>query len=70
MMSVKEYAQDINKTIEEVLAKCKELNIDVNSTEDILEEDHVIDLDNAFNNMFTEEKEEGTEDIIDDEKIE
>ena len=42
MMTVLEYALDIKKTVEEVLAKCKELNIDVSREEDILEEEHII----------------------------
>jgi translation initiation factor IF-2 len=55
MMSVKEYALDINRTIEEVLDKCKELNIKVITDEEMLTEENVIDLDNAFDKMIEEE---------------
>ena len=34
MMSVLEYAQDVNKTVEEILKKCKELGIDANDEEE------------------------------------
>jgi translation initiation factor IF-2 len=67
MMSVLNYATDINKTVEEVLAKCKKLNINVLSEDDVLDEEHVIDLDNAFGNESLDETEEP---IIDDEEIE
>jgi len=48
MMSVEEYALDINKSIDEVLKKCKEIGIKVNNGDDTLSEDEVIDLDNVF----------------------
>ena len=34
MMSVLEYAQDVNKTVSEILNLCRKLNISVNSEED------------------------------------
>ena len=46
MMSVYEYASDINRTVEYVLKKCKELNINVSNEDDLLEEDDIIILDN------------------------
>ena len=48
MMSVKEYALDINKTIEEVIKKANELGYVVNNEEDILSEDAIIDLDTVL----------------------
>ncbi len=66
MMTVLEYALDIKKTVEEVLSKCKELNINVQQESDLLEEDNIIDLDNVFANEKSDEENE----IIDDEEIE
>jgi translation initiation factor IF-2 len=48
MMSVLEYALDINKTAEEVLSECKKLGIDVKRKEDILDDESIIMLDNVF----------------------
>ncbi len=48
MMSVKEYAQDINMDVEIVLKKAKELGFNVNTEDDILNENEVIDLDNVL----------------------
>lgn len=53
MMSVLEYAQDVNRTIETILSKCKELDIDVSSEEDLLDEDAIVLLDN---NLETDEE--------------
>ena len=47
MMSVGEYALDINRTVSEVLRKCDELGISANSSSDMLEEDDIVLLDNA-----------------------
>lgn len=47
MMSVLEYANDINKTVAEVLKKCEELGINVKNQDDMLEEEDIITLDNA-----------------------
>ena len=57
MMSVLEYAEDINKTVEEVLNKCKELSIDARVEDDMLSDEDITTLDNYFAN---------TEDVIDD----
>lgn len=59
MMSVQEYAEDINTAVEAVLNKCKELNIPVSSSEDILDEDAIIILDNSMDD----------EDLIEEEKV-
>lgn len=46
-MSVLEYANDINKTVSEVLKKCEELDILVTNEDDLLSEDDIVLLDNA-----------------------
>ena len=53
MMSVLEYAEDVNRTVETILDKCKELNIDVHSEDDLLDEDAIVLLDN---NLETDEE--------------
>lgn len=50
MMSVLEYALDMNKTKEEVLQMCKKLGINVNNEDDMLDDDAIVELDNAFQN--------------------
>ena len=39
MMSVLEYAQDVNKTLKEILDLCKKLNISVSNEDDMLDEE-------------------------------
>ncbi len=48
MMSVFEYAEDIKKSVDEVLKKCDSLDILVNGENDLLDEDAIVMLDNAF----------------------
>ena len=56
MMSVKEYSEDINQSIEVIIKKAKELGYDVNNEDDILSEDAVIDLDTALTMNVQEEE--------------
>ena len=48
MMSVLEYAEDVNKTVSEILNLCKNLNIPVLGEDDMLDEDAITELDNAI----------------------
>ena len=48
MMSVKDYALDVNKDSSYILKICKSLNINVNSEDDLLSEDDIIMLDNSL----------------------
>ena len=48
MMSVLEYAQDVNKTVSEILNLCKKLNIPVLGEDDYLDEDAITELDNTI----------------------
>ncbi|HPF83437.1 MAG TPA: translation initiation factor IF-2 [Bacilli bacterium] len=63
-MSVKEYALDVNKTVEEIFKLCKKLNIDVVLEDDLLDEDAIVELDNSLSNDIDNE-----EDIVEDETI-
>mgnify|MGYP005795851349 CR=1 FL=1 len=58
MMSVKEYALDVNKTVEEILNKCQELGLDVRMPDDMLDEEMIIELDNATFDIEEENFEE------------
>ena len=48
MMSVLEYAQDVNKTINEILNLCKRLSIPALTEDDYLDEDAITELDNLI----------------------
>ncbi|MDD2391850.1 MAG: translation initiation factor IF-2 [Bacilli bacterium] len=65
-MSVLEYAQDINKKAAEVLKKCEQLGYSV-SLEDMLDEEQIIELDNAFAN--DDDEIEDIEVVVDNKKI-
>ena len=70
MMSVEEYALDVNKSVEEILKKCLELNIDVKEKDDLLDYDAIDELDRILNDIDEEEViEEIVEDIAYKEKI-
>ena len=47
MMSVKEYALDVGRSVKVILDKCNTLGFSASNEDDILSEDEVIDLDNA-----------------------
>lgn len=68
MMSVFEYAMDVNKTVEEILLKCKELNIDVSNEDDELDEYAITELDNVIGQDNDSDLDEELE--IEDEMIE
>ena len=64
MMSVLEYANDVNRTVAEILKKCEELDINVFSEDDLLSEDDIVILDNAEFDM-----DERVEEIIENKNI-
>ena len=49
-MTVEEYSLDTNRSIEEILKKCKELGINASNKDDFLEDDDIIYLDNELVN--------------------
>lgn len=72
MMTVNEYAKDVNKKAEEILANCHTLNIKVNNGNDLLSEDNIVELDNFLNknnSSSDEELEERVEEILQEEAI-
>ena len=58
MMSVREYAEDINQDVSLVLEKCLELDIDVKNEDDMLDEEAIIMLDNSFDEISEEAEDE------------
>jgi len=68
MMSVLEYAEDVNKTVSEILSLCKKLNISVSNEEDYLDEEAIIALDNSIDEIAEEEELEDEEELIEKEK--
>ena len=55
-MTVKDYALDLNVSVNSVLDKCKSLGIKVSSENDYLEDDDIIMLDNVIGEMATNEE--------------
>lgn len=68
MMSVEEYALDVNKTVKEILKKCKELNIVVEDEESILDEEAITELDNVIANEEEIDEFENEDELIEKEK--
>lgn len=60
-MTIEEYSFDTNRSIEEILKKCKELGINASNKDDFLEDDDIIYLDNELvnneENLLSEELE-------------
>ena len=55
MMNVKEYAIEMNISVEDIIKKAKEFEIDINNENDILDDEAIIILDNCFNEKLKEE---------------
>ena len=73
MMSVFEYAEDVNKTVEYILKRANELGINVTDEEDLLSEDDIVMLDNNIEEdteALDDHIEEIADEIIKKEKIE
>ena len=50
-MSVLEYANDVDKKIEDILTLCKKMDINVSNEDDMLSDDDIILLDNEIANI-------------------
>ena len=71
MMSVLEYASDVNRTVDYVLKKCKELGVNVSSEDDLLTEEDIIILDNNLDDdSIIDETEEMALDVASSKNIE
>ena len=58
MMSVSDYASDVNLSVEKILKLCSQLEIKAETEEDMLDDDAIIMLDNEIANMNLEETSE------------
>jgi len=57
MMTVKEYAEDVNRSVLVILDKCNSLGFsNIKGEDDLLTEEQVIDLDNAVYETYEEEE--------------
>lgn len=56
MMSVEEYALDVNKSIGDILIKCKELGIDASDKEYMLNEEEITELDSVVDEIIDDEE--------------
>lgn len=70
-MSVQDYAEDMNFTVQDVLNKCKELGIKVNSKEEMLDADSIVMLDNCMNLINSDsdlnfEETDAIDDVVED----
>jgi len=66
MMTVLEYAEDMNKTASEILTKCHELGIKVTNEDDLLDDDAITQLDVAYQSLeSTDEEREALEELED-----
>lgn len=65
MMSIKEYANDVNVSIKKVVEICEKLGISASNEDDLLDDEAIILLDNEFENNMSEEEENPT-DLIDE----
>lgn len=68
MMSVEEYAMDVNKSVSDILDKCHELGIEATDSDFLLDEEAIIMLDNNMEDDSSLEIEEEIEE--ENEKIE
>lgn len=50
MMSVLDYAQDVEKSVEEIFKLCEKLQIKITNEEDLLDQDAITELDNLIQN--------------------
>ena len=73
MMSVEEYALDVNKKVFDVLKKCEELGINATGNDYMLSEDDIVELDNVINQVPDEEELEEldvlAEDYVEEEPV-
>ena len=70
MMSVLEYAEDVNKTVEEIFKLCEKLDIKVSSEEDLLSDEEITILDNEIQDSEDYIMEEIEDNDYDDELFE
>ncbi|MEG2620759.1 MAG: translation initiation factor IF-2 [Bacilli bacterium] len=56
MMSILEYAKDMNKSVDEVLQVCKKLGIKAESEDSMIMDDDIVELDSALETIVSDEE--------------
>ena len=73
MMSVKEYAMDVNRSVDEIIRLCDQLGINASNEEDMLDEDAIVTLDNNLPDTVEDDDDieelENIEVVVGNEKI-
>ena len=69
-MSVFEYANDVDKSLEEIINLCMKLEINVNSGDDMLTDDDIIMLDNEIENGMVVDNDSNELDNFNDDEFE
>lgn len=69
-MTVQDYAEDMNFTVQDVLNECKRLGIKVENKDTILSDDDIVMLDNTMNIIstnsdLTNEEDDAIDDVVD-----
>ena len=69
MMSILEYAEDVGKTVEEIIKLCEKLNISKSNEEDLLDQDEITMLDSEIANVEVEsDSDDSIEEVIHEEE--
>ena len=76
-MTVQEYAESMNYTVQDVLNKCKELGVNVSNKDDLIDDDTIVMLDNTMFsvededtlNIETEDEEEIVDKMMNDNRV-
>ncbi len=76
-MTVQEYAESMNYTVQDVLNKCKELGVNVSNKDDYIDDDTIVMLDNTMFsvededtlNIETEDEEEIVDKMMNDNRV-
>ena len=69
MMSVNEYAIDVNLSVDKIISLCQKLGVQVNNGEDMLDDDAIIMLDNEIAKLEAELADEQAKVEQDNDKI-
>ena len=70
MMSVLEYANDVSKSVDEILKLCERMRFSKESEEDLLSDEEITILDGEIASISTEEEDEEENSYNDDEFFE
>ena len=68
MMTLEEYASDVEKTVEEIMALCDKLGIEYQDENTLLDDTSIVLLDNNMNEEIEEEEQDVEDEEIEDEE--